>query len=65
MNLWDEIKESFREGSALTRLIYINLGVFLLIRIVNVFFVVYFLKDEKISFLHNYENWPSVFGQFP
>lgn len=39
MNIWDEIKESFREGSALTRLIYINLGVFILIRIINVFFV--------------------------
>ncbi|MFA5327129.1 MAG: rhomboid family intramembrane serine protease [Prolixibacteraceae bacterium] len=39
MNIWDEIKESFREGSALTRLIYINLGVFILIRVINVFFV--------------------------
>ena len=36
MNIVDEIKESFREGSALTRLIYINIGVFLLIRIINV-----------------------------
>lgn len=38
MNIWDEIKESFKEGSALTRLIYINLGVFLIFRILNVFF---------------------------
>lgn len=38
MTIWDEIKESFREGSALTRLIYINLGVFLVFRILNVFF---------------------------
>ncbi len=38
MTIWDEIKESFREGSALTRLIYINLGVFLIFRILNVFF---------------------------
>ena len=39
MNIWDEIKESFREGSAVTRLIYINLALFLVIRIVNVFYV--------------------------
>ncbi len=48
MNLWDEIKESFKEGSALTRLIYINLAVFLLIRIVNVF---YFLAGTEFPFL--------------
>ena len=48
MNLFAEIKESFREGSALTRLIYINLGLFLLIRIVNVF---YFLAGAEFPFL--------------
>ena len=48
MNIFDEIKESFREGSALTRLIYINLGLFLLIRIVNVF---YFLSGSEFPFL--------------
>jgi len=42
MNLLDEIKESFKEGSALTRLIYINLGLFLLIRIANVFYFFFF-----------------------
>lgn len=58
MNLLDEIKESFREGSALTRLIYINLGLFLLIRIVNVF---YFLSGTQFPFL----DWlalPADFG---
>lgn len=58
MNLLDEIKESFREGSALTRLIYINLGIFLLIRLVNVF---YFLAGAPFPFL----DWlalPSDFG---
>lgn len=48
MNVLDEIKESFREGSTLTRLIYINLGVFLLIRIVNVF---YFLAGTEFPFI--------------
>lgn len=58
MNLFDEIKESFREGSALTRLIYINLGIFLIIRIINVFF---FLAGAEFPFL----DWlalPADFG---
>jgi membrane associated rhomboid family serine protease len=48
MTLFDEIKESFREGSALTRLIYINLAVFLTIRLVNVF---YFLGGVEFPFI--------------
>lgn len=48
MNLLDEIRESFRKGSTLTRLIYINLAVFLVIRIVNVF---YFLAAAEFPFL--------------
>ena len=48
MDILTEIKESFKEGSALTRLIYINLGVFLLIRIVNVF---YFLAGAEFPFI--------------
>ena len=48
MTIWDEIKESFREGSALTRLIYINLGVFLTFRILNVFF---FLSGTPFPFM--------------
>ena len=38
MDILTEIKRTFKEGSALTRLIYINLGVFLLIKIAGVFF---------------------------
>jgi len=37
MTIWDEIKRSFRLGSNLTRLIYINLGVFLLFGLLRVF----------------------------
>lgn len=48
MNIWDEIKESFREGSSLTRLIYINLGVFLIVRIAYVF---YFLSGSSFPFI--------------
>ena len=38
MNVVDEIKESFKQGSVLTRLIYVNLAVFLLVRIIQLFF---------------------------
>jgi len=58
MGIWDEIKESFKEGSALTRLIYINLGVFLVFRILNVFF---FLSGTPFPFM----DWlalPADFG---
>ncbi len=48
MTIWDEIKESFKEGSALTRLIYINLGIFLIVRILNVF---YFLSNQPFLIL--------------
>ena len=34
MEIWDDIKQTFKEGSALTRLIYINLGVFLMIKLI-------------------------------
>ncbi len=53
MNITDEIKESFRKGSVLTRLIYINIGVFVLIRLIN---VVFFLMNENFTLL----NWLSL-----
>ncbi|MCK4661901.1 MAG: rhomboid family intramembrane serine protease [Bacteroidales bacterium] len=45
MNIFDEIKESFKTGSALTKLIYINLAVFLIIRIVGVFYFLFNVQD--------------------
>jgi len=44
-NIVDEIRESFRKGSALTKLIYINLGVFLAVKII---FVIYFLLTPDL-----------------
>lgn len=38
MDIWSDIKRTFKQGSALTRLIYINLGVFLAIKLLAVFF---------------------------
>lgn len=38
-SIWNGIKVSFRKGSSLTRIIYINIGVFLALKIVNVILV--------------------------
>ncbi|MCG6191200.1 rhomboid family protein [Maribellus maritimus] len=39
MDILSDIKQTFKDGSVLTRLIYINLGVFLLVKLVGVFFI--------------------------
>lgn len=54
MNIWDEIKESFKEGSALTRLIYINLVVFLAVRITH---VIFFLSGQGNIFTEGVMSW--------
>ncbi|SHF10872.1 Membrane associated serine protease, rhomboid family [Mariniphaga anaerophila] len=38
MDIWADIKNTFKYGSVLTRLIYINLGVFLVIKLLGVLF---------------------------
>ncbi len=35
MGIWDEIKASFRHGTSLTRLIFVNTGIFLIIKILE------------------------------
>ncbi len=35
MSIFDDVKQSFKEGSSLTQLIYINIGVFLIVKILN------------------------------
>ncbi len=37
-NIMNELRESFKKGSVLTKLIYINLGVFVLVKLVYVFY---------------------------
>ncbi len=39
MDIVNDIKRTFKEGSALTRLIYVNIGVFLVVKIIAVFFL--------------------------
>lgn len=51
MNLIDEIKISFKQGNSLTKLIYINLGVFLGIKIVQIFFFLFNTPEGSESFI--------------
>jgi membrane associated rhomboid family serine protease len=54
MGIADEIKSSFRKGSPLTRLIYINLAVFILVNLV-----------EAVFFLANiHSGYPGFLAQF-
>lgn len=54
MAIIDEIKESFRKGSILNRLIYLNLGIFLAVQIVRIILYLsnaYGLFEEFLNFL--------------
>lgn len=54
MNIAEEIKASFKTGSTLTKLIYVNLGVFALIQILVIFFHLFNQREliaPMISFL--------------
>ncbi len=47
MGIWDDIKSTFRNGSSLTRLIYINIAVFILITLSAV--IGFLLNNQGIS----------------
>jgi membrane associated rhomboid family serine protease len=48
-NIWDEIKWKYQTGGILTRLIMINIAVFLVINVVKVFFVLMSGQGEVVS----------------
>lgn len=53
-SLWGGLKQSFRKGTSLTKLIYLNIGLFLSIKIVHVLFVLGGYPDASYSiFLDN------------
>ena len=52
MTIFDEIKASFREGSVITRLIYLNLTVFLVFRVV---YVIFFLAGIQYPLIERFE----------
>ncbi len=49
MTIWEEIKESFRSGSSLTKLIYINAGVFLSVQILMIIDVLFKLNISSLA----------------
>lgn len=49
MNLWESIKASFKNGSYLNRLIYINLAVFVLVIVVRIIFFLFKIDPEQVE----------------
>jgi len=47
MSIWDDIAKTFRTGSSLTRLIYLNIAVFLLISVGSI--IGYLLNNQALS----------------
>jgi membrane associated rhomboid family serine protease len=47
MGIWDDIKSTFRKGSSLNKLIYINIGVFIIITIIGV--IGFLLLNPEVS----------------
>ncbi len=61
MSVLTEIKDSFKNGSVLTRLIYINIGVFLFFRFVQLFMVLSGNPSGSIKTIISFVAVPSVF----
>lgn len=53
MNIADEIKASFRTGNTLTKLIYLNLGVFLIIQLTVIFLKLFGAEEYTNSIINN------------
>ncbi len=54
MNIWNDIKSSFRNGTTLHKIIYMNLGLFLLVQLVRIVLFLsnsYGLFDEFLHYL--------------
>ena len=60
MGIWNDIGKTFKNGSSLTRLIYLNVAVFLLITVGSI--IGYLLNNQTIS--TNILNWFSVPSSF-
>ncbi|WP_227005959.1 rhomboid family intramembrane serine protease [Marinifilum sp. N1E240] len=61
-NIWEGIKNSFKEGSHLTKLIYINLAVFLLVKILGVFTFFFQYSPAQIPFVVYWLSVPAETG---
>jgi membrane associated rhomboid family serine protease len=51
MNIIDELKDSFRQGSILTKFIYLNIGVFVAVKILQIFLYLFNTPDNTMNLL--------------
>ncbi len=51
MNIIDELKDSFRQGSILTKFIYLNIGVFVAVKIVQIFLYLFNTPGDTMNLL--------------
>jgi len=58
-SIWEGIKNSFKEGSYLSKLIYINLGVFLLVKIAAVLAFLFGIAPVEGNFVLNWLTLPA------
>tara|TARA_R110001583_G_scaffold47395_6_gene148457 strand:+ start:4593 stop:5519 length:927 start_codon:yes stop_codon:yes gene_type:complete len=58
-SIWEGIKNSFKEGSNLSKLIYINLGVFILVKLAAVFAFLFGLAPSEGNFVLNWLTLPA------
>ena len=58
-SIWAGIKNSFKEGSVLSKLIYINLGVFLIVKLVAVVSFLMGISPQEGNFLMNWLSLPA------
>ena len=61
--IWNDIKVNFKNGSSFTRLLYINLGFFLIYKILTVFGFLFQIENTS-DFIHNYLALPSITHSF-
>ena len=61
-SIWEGIKSSFKEGSSLIKLIYINIAVFLVVKILNLFTFFYQVSPNEASFLVKWLSIPAESG---
>ncbi|MFP4059730.1 MAG: rhomboid family intramembrane serine protease [Bacteroidota bacterium] len=60
MSIADEIKQSFKSGNNLIKLIYINIGVWLAVQLVKIFFFLFAVPVDQVNFI----SWFAVPAHF-
>ncbi|MGD9992062.1 MAG: rhomboid family intramembrane serine protease [Salinivirgaceae bacterium] len=59
--IFDELKDTFKRGSMLTRLIYVNLGVFVMVKLVDAAYLLFAIQGS--NFLIDWLAAPAQFSQ--